>query len=73
MFAEWEWKYIKNFGFSNTHKKYVNYLDQKDSYGNTALHLACINESVDCARILLEHKASIEIFNQEGWRPRELI
>ena len=45
----------------------VNQTEGKN--GNTALHLACINNDVDCIRMLLKHNADLAVRNNEGLTP----
>ncbi|EDO35896.1 predicted protein, partial [Nematostella vectensis] len=37
--------------------------------GATALHAACFEGNVSCARYLLEHGASVEARDNDGWSP----
>jgi hypothetical protein len=43
-------------------------LDQQDTHGNTALHLAAMLGNIDAAQLLLEHGASVGIKNNDGWK-----
>ncbi|EGR27500.1 hypothetical protein IMG5_195040 [Ichthyophthirius multifiliis] len=72
LFGKWERQFLHNQLLIGTYKQY-NYLNQKDLYGNTALHLASINGNVEAAELLLKQGADMESENKEGWRPRELI
>ena len=45
----------------------VNQTEGKN--GNTALHLACINNDVDCVQMLLKHNADLAVRNNEGLTP----
>ena len=48
--------------------------DFVDMEGSSPLHLACMNNRVTCAKLLLyDYGCSINISNQSGFRPRELI
>ncbi|KRX06795.1 Ankyrin repeat-containing domain [Pseudocohnilembus persalinus] len=68
-FSLWEFNYIRNFNKGYNSKEYI---DQQDSFGNTALHLACITNFTECADLLIEKNANPDTPNQEGWTPREL-
>lgn len=46
-------------------------IDHKDSSGNTALHLASINGSLNCVKLLLKAGA-LQLPNNEGHLPHEL-
>lgn len=39
----------------------------KDEYGNTALHNACFNGSIELAEFLIENEADMNIKNEYGW------
>ncbi|XP_065069114.1 ankyrin repeat domain-containing protein 13C-B-like [Rhopilema esculentum] len=43
--------------------------DEKDQFGNTALHIASMLGRKDCVNILLMHGASIMMKNASGWTP----
>ncbi|KAF7638647.1 hypothetical protein Mgra_00002025 [Meloidogyne graminicola] len=43
-------------------------LDQKDTHGNTALHLAAMLGNIEAAKLLLKHGANVGLKNNEGWK-----
>lgn len=49
-------------------------VNAKDEDGNTALHLACakLNNGSECARLLLEFGANIDIENEQGYTPFDM-
>lgn len=44
-------------------------VDEQDSYGNTALHLAVVLGRADCVKELLAKKANVHVQNNNGWTP----
>ncbi|KAK6314321.1 hypothetical protein J4Q44_G00157800 [Coregonus suidteri] len=42
---------------------------QKDSHGNTPLHLAVMMGHKECAHLLLAHNAPVKVKNAQGWSP----
>lgn len=44
-------------------------VDQFDSLGQTALIAAVSHNSLECARILLDHQASVNLADGSGWSP----
>lgn len=47
-------------------------LNAQDNYGNTPLHAACENESVDVAKQLITAGANLYIENREKLKPLEV-
>ncbi|GJQ78823.1 hypothetical protein Trydic_g2665 [Trypoxylus dichotomus] len=47
-------------------------IDCRDTYGNTALHLACEEDRQDEAKLLIEHGASVEVLNLDKKTPLDL-
>lgn len=47
-------------------------LDAKNSSGQTALHLACINGNEEIVRLLLEAKINANVRDQEGLTPLQV-
>lgn len=43
-------------------------LDQMDTHGNTALHLAAMLGNIEAAKLLLEHGANVGLKNNDGWK-----
>ncbi|XP_060062403.1 ankyrin repeat domain-containing protein 13C isoform X2 [Erinaceus europaeus] len=44
-------------------------IGQKDSHGNTPLHLAVMLGNKECAHLLLAHNAPVKVKNAQGWSP----
>ncbi|XP_074859612.1 ankyrin repeat domain-containing protein 13C isoform X1 [Carettochelys insculpta] len=44
-------------------------IGQKDSHGNTPLHLAVMLGHKECAHLLLAHNAPVKVKNAQGWSP----
>ncbi|XP_068525766.1 ankyrin repeat domain-containing protein 13C-like [Anas acuta] len=44
-------------------------IGQKDSHGNTPLHLAVMLGHKECAHLLLAHNAPVNVENAQGWSP----
>uniref|UniRef100_A0A8C5QS42 Ankyrin repeat domain-containing protein n=1 Tax=Leptobrachium leishanense TaxID=445787 RepID=A0A8C5QS42_9ANUR len=44
-------------------------LGDKDSHGNTPLHLAVMLGNKECAHLLLAHNAPVKVKNAQGWSP----
>uniref|UniRef100_A0A8D0FU06 Ankyrin repeat domain 13C n=1 Tax=Strix occidentalis caurina TaxID=311401 RepID=A0A8D0FU06_STROC len=44
-------------------------ISQKDSHGNTPLHLAVMLGHKECAHLLLAHNAPVKVKNAQGWSP----
>ncbi|KAM9479837.1 ankyrin repeat domain-containing protein 13C-like isoform 1-T1 [Salvelinus alpinus] len=42
---------------------------QKDTHGNTPLHLAVMMGHKECAHLLLAHNAPVKVKNAQGWSP----
>lgn len=42
-------------------------IGQKDSHGNTSLHLAVMLGHKECAHLLLAHNAAVKVKNAQGW------
>ncbi|XP_041043949.1 arf-GAP with SH3 domain, ANK repeat and PH domain-containing protein 2a [Carcharodon carcharias] len=47
-------------------------LDKQTTKGSTALHYCCLNDNVECLKLLLRGKASIEIANEGGETPLDI-
>ncbi|XP_062894016.1 arf-GAP with SH3 domain, ANK repeat and PH domain-containing protein 2a [Mobula hypostoma] len=47
-------------------------LDKQTNKGSTALHYCCLNDNVECLKLLLRGKASIEIANEAGETPLDI-
>nr|XP_025040730.1 arf-GAP with SH3 domain, ANK repeat and PH domain-containing protein 2 isoform X2 [Pelodiscus sinensis] len=47
-------------------------LDKQTSKGSTALHYCCLTDNVECLKLLLRGKASIEIANEAGETPLDI-
>lgn len=47
-------------------------IDNRDIYGNTALHLACEEDRTDEAKLLIEHGASLDVRNLDKNTPLDL-
>ncbi|KAL4481466.1 hypothetical protein ABPG74_007555 [Tetrahymena malaccensis] len=72
-FAKWEHNFIMSYRKYEQDETKHTYIDQKDAFGNTALHLASINGFEEGVIKLLNCGADMETGNKEGWRPRELV
>lgn len=46
-----------------------NDINQRDKFGNTALHLATMMGFVDCVTLLTENQCDVNIKNEKGWTP----
>ena len=46
-----------------------NLIDEKDKFGNTALHYACRNNNRDAAKILVKGGARAKVVGQWGGTP----
>jgi hypothetical protein len=65
-FMDQIYKYRKNWKFRS--------IDFVDRDGQTPLHKACQNNKVECVKILMFEKGcNINIFDENGQRPRDLI
>lgn len=76
-FANWEKLFIDRFkrlkGNKLTLKDfYALYVNQQDSFGNSALHIASIKAFKDGINILLNKSADMELENNELFKAREL-
>lgn len=58
--------------FANFNVTLIFCIDQKDVYGNTALHLACEEDRQEEAKLLVQNGASLEIQNREEKTPLDL-
>uniref|UniRef100_A0A803XMY3 ArfGAP with SH3 domain, ankyrin repeat and PH domain 2 n=1 Tax=Meleagris gallopavo TaxID=9103 RepID=A0A803XMY3_MELGA len=47
-------------------------LDKQTCKGSTALHYCCLTDNVECLKLLLRGKASIEIANESGETPLDI-
>ncbi|XP_019392963.1 PREDICTED: arf-GAP with SH3 domain, ANK repeat and PH domain-containing protein 2 isoform X3 [Crocodylus porosus] len=47
-------------------------LDKQTCKGSTALHYCCLTDNVECLKLLLRGKASIEIANESGETPPDI-
>ncbi|XP_055570149.1 arf-GAP with SH3 domain, ANK repeat and PH domain-containing protein 2 isoform X3 [Falco cherrug] len=47
-------------------------LDKQTCKGSTALHYCCLTDNVECLKLLLRGKASIEIANESGEAPLDI-
>ncbi|XP_061478802.1 arf-GAP with SH3 domain, ANK repeat and PH domain-containing protein 2 isoform X3 [Rhineura floridana] len=47
-------------------------LDKQTCKGSTALHYCCLTDNVECLKLLLRGKASIEIANEAGGTPLDI-
>ncbi|XP_066569201.1 arf-GAP with SH3 domain, ANK repeat and PH domain-containing protein 2-like [Amia ocellicauda] len=47
-------------------------LDKQTTKGSTALHLCCLTDNVECLKLLLRGKASIDIANESGETPLDV-
>ncbi|XP_053236931.1 arf-GAP with SH3 domain, ANK repeat and PH domain-containing protein 2 isoform X4 [Podarcis raffonei] len=47
-------------------------LDKQTGKGSTALHYCCLTDNVECLKLLLRGKASIEIANEAGETPLDI-
>ncbi|XP_060643836.1 arf-GAP with SH3 domain, ANK repeat and PH domain-containing protein 2 isoform X2 [Anolis sagrei] len=47
-------------------------LDKQTCKGSTALHYCCLTDNVECLKLLLRGKASIEIANEAGETPMDI-
>jgi ankyrin repeat protein len=66
-----QWVMIKHY---HKEKKKKNFLNQKDKFGNTALHLGSINGKARCVEYLINNfNARIDQRNNYGWMAEELI
>jgi len=44
-------------------------INQRDKFGNTALHLATMMGFIDCVSVLTENNCDVNIKNEKGWTP----
>uniref|UniRef100_A0A4W3HWL6 ArfGAP with SH3 domain, ankyrin repeat and PH domain 2a n=1 Tax=Callorhinchus milii TaxID=7868 RepID=A0A4W3HWL6_CALMI len=47
-------------------------LDKQTAKGSTALHYCCLNDNLECLKLLLRGKASIDIANEGGETPLDI-
>ncbi|XP_069053344.1 arf-GAP with SH3 domain, ANK repeat and PH domain-containing protein 2a isoform X2 [Lepisosteus oculatus] len=47
-------------------------LDKQTAKGSTALHYCCLTDNIECLKLLLRGKASIEIANEAGETPLDI-
>uniref|UniRef100_A0A8B9R0H3 ArfGAP with SH3 domain, ankyrin repeat and PH domain 2 n=1 Tax=Anas platyrhynchos TaxID=8839 RepID=A0A8B9R0H3_ANAPL len=60
-------KFSSSFLYSNSGN-----LDKQTCKGSTALHYCCLTDNVECLKLLLRGKASIEIANESGETPLDI-
>src|SRR6266404_5529177 len=49
------------------------YVDAKNKYGNTPLHLTCFHGKLEVTRMLLDHGVTVDMENEEGETPLHLV
>uniref|UniRef100_A0A4W3HVJ3 ArfGAP with SH3 domain, ankyrin repeat and PH domain 2a n=1 Tax=Callorhinchus milii TaxID=7868 RepID=A0A4W3HVJ3_CALMI len=56
----------------NNNKLDFGNLDKQTAKGSTALHYCCLNDNLECLKLLLRGKASIDIANEGGETPLDI-